>query len=83
MNMLRRLIGEQVELVWLPGQDLGRVQIDPAQLDQVLVNLCLNARDAIVAAGRVTIRTADAVARRGLLRRPRGLHSGSTMCSCR
>jgi two-component system cell cycle sensor histidine kinase/response regulator CckA len=58
MGMLRRLIGEHVELLWLPGQDLGRVEIDPAQLDQVLVNLCLNARDAIVHTGRITIETA-------------------------
>jgi two-component system cell cycle sensor histidine kinase/response regulator CckA len=58
-NMLRRLIGEQVELLWIPGKRLGRVRIDPAQLDQVLVNLCLNARDAIVDTGRVTIKTAD------------------------
>ncbi len=53
--MLRRLIGEQVKLAWLPGEDLGRIQIDPAQLDQVLVNLCLNARDAVSGSGNVNI----------------------------
>jgi two-component system cell cycle sensor histidine kinase/response regulator CckA len=59
MGMLGRLIGEQVRLTWIPGKDIGRVQIDPAQLDQLLVNLCLNARDAIVEAGKVVIQTAD------------------------
>ncbi len=59
MGMLGRLIGEQVRLTWIPGKDIGRVQMDPAQLDQLLVNLCLNARDAIVDAGKVVIRTAD------------------------
>jgi PAS domain S-box-containing protein len=58
MGMLGRLIGEQVRLAWLPGKNLRRVRMDPAQLDQVLVNLCLNARDAIAGAGRVTIETA-------------------------
>ena len=68
MGMLRRLIGEQVRLTWLPGKDLGRVQIDPAQLDQVLVNLCLNARDAIVDAGKVIIQTARRHSGRPVLR---------------
>ncbi len=59
LGMLRTLIGEQVDLVWLPGHGSDRVQIDPAQLDQVLVNLCLNARDATTGPGRVLITTAE------------------------
>ncbi len=55
--MLRRLIGENVELVWLPGWDLWRVKVDPVQLDQLLANLVVNARDAIGGVGRVTIET--------------------------
>ena len=56
-QMLRRLIGENVELVWLPGGDLWRVKVDPVQLDQLLANLVVNARDAIGGVGRVTIET--------------------------
>ncbi|MBI5838139.1 MAG: PAS domain S-box protein [Candidatus Eisenbacteria bacterium] len=60
-GMLRRLIGEHVRLDWVPGVDLWRVRMDPAQLDQVLANLCVNARDAIGAGpGRVTIETRNA-----------------------
>ena len=47
LKMLRRLIGEDIELVWLPGRDLWPVKMDPAQIDQILANLCVNARDAI------------------------------------
>jgi CheY-like chemotaxis protein len=44
--MLQRLIGEDIDLQWLPGVDLWSIKIDPSQLDQLLVNLCVNARDA-------------------------------------
>lgn len=57
LKMLRRLIGEDIDLVWLPGTDLWRVKIDPAQIDQILANLCVNARDAITGVGQVTIET--------------------------
>ena len=56
-GMLRRLIGEDVQLVWKPGRNVGRVRIDPSQLDQIVANLCINARDAIGPAGHVTIET--------------------------
>jgi PAS domain S-box-containing protein len=58
MDMLRRLIGEHVQLRWQPGPGLGPVRLDPTQLDQVLVNLCVNARDAIATTGQVTVSTA-------------------------
>ncbi|HOU54909.1 MAG TPA: PAS domain S-box protein [Myxococcota bacterium] len=61
MAMIRRLIGENITLDWVPGKDVGRVRIDPSQMDQVLVNLCANARDAIEGAGRITIETARVV----------------------
>ncbi len=60
LNMLRRLIGEDIELSWLPGSQLAPVKIDPSQIDQMLANLCVNARDAIADTGRVTIRTDNA-----------------------
>ena len=57
LKMLRRIIGEQIDLVFRPGAGLWTVRMDPAQLDQVLANLCVNARDAITGVGRVTIET--------------------------
>jgi CheY-like chemotaxis protein len=61
LGMLRRLIGEDIDLHWLPATKLWPVKIDPSQLDQILVNLCINARDAIDAVGRVEIRTGTSV----------------------
>jgi PAS domain S-box-containing protein len=58
LNMLQRLIGEHIDLRWIPGGDLWAVKIDPAQIHQILVNLCVNARDAIKESGEITIRTA-------------------------
>jgi PAS domain S-box-containing protein len=57
LKMLRRLIGENIDLVWFPDTDLWPVKIDPSQINQVLANLCVNARDAIDGVGRVTIET--------------------------
>ena len=57
LQMLRRLIGEDIDLVWLPGVNTGFVKIDPAQVDQILANLCVNARDAISGVGKLTIET--------------------------
>ena len=58
-KMLRRLIGEHIEVVTALGSDLGDVQADPGQVEQVLVNLALNARDAMSGGGTLTIRTAN------------------------
>ena len=57
IQMLRRMIGEDIELVWLPGRDLWPVRIDPIQVHQILANLSANARDAIAGVGRFTVRT--------------------------
>jgi CheY-like chemotaxis protein len=57
LRMLGRLIGEDIDLVWRPGKQLWSIKIDPAQVDQVLANLCVNARDAIAGIGKVTIET--------------------------
>ena len=57
LKMIRRLIGENIELAWFPGKGPGSVRMDPAQFDQVLVNLCVNARDAIADVGKIIIET--------------------------
>ncbi len=61
LKMLRRLIGENIELVWRPGADLKAIKIDPSQLVQVLTNLCVNARDAINGVGTVVIESRNVV----------------------
>ena len=61
LKLLRRLIGEDIDLAWRPGRGLWLVRLDPAQIDQILANLCVNARDAIAGVGKVTIETANAV----------------------
>ncbi len=57
LKMLRQLIGEDIEFSWQPAAALWPVKIDPTQLDQVLANLCVNARDAIKGVGKITIET--------------------------
>ncbi len=57
LKMLQRLIGENIDLVWIPGKDLGPILMDSTQIHQILTNLCINARDAIQGAGAITIRT--------------------------
>jgi two-component system, cell cycle sensor histidine kinase and response regulator CckA len=57
LNMLRRLIGEDIDLVWKPGAALRPVKMDPGQIDQILANLVVNARDAIAGVGKITIET--------------------------
>ncbi len=57
LKLLQRMIGEDIEINWLPGEDLWPIKIDPTQVDQVLTNLCANARDAIAGVGKVTIET--------------------------
>ncbi|MCX8038515.1 MAG: PAS domain S-box protein [Candidatus Sumerlaeia bacterium] len=58
-KMLSRLIGENILLEWKPAPQLWPVKVDPAQLNQILVNLSVNARDAIAGSGTVTIETAN------------------------
>jgi len=61
LRMLRRLLGEDIELVWLPGPGPMVVTMDPSQLDQILINLAVNARDAITGAGRLALETRSIV----------------------
>ncbi|NTV50722.1 MAG: DUF3365 domain-containing protein [Geobacteraceae bacterium] len=57
LKMLQRLIGENVQLNWQAGANLWPVKIDPSQVDQLLANLCVNARDAMADVGKITIGT--------------------------
>lgn len=57
LKILGRLIGENIKLVWKPEEKLGAIKIDPSQLDQILTNLCVNARESIGKAGQITIGT--------------------------
>ena len=59
-TMLRRLIGDDVEIVTVPGHDLGAVKADPGQIDQVIMNLAVNARDAMPNGGTLTLETGNA-----------------------
>jgi two-component system cell cycle sensor histidine kinase/response regulator CckA len=65
LSMLRWLIGENIEVRWLPKDDLWPVNVDPAQVDQILTNLCANARDAISGVGTVTIETENSTLDKG------------------
>ncbi len=60
LKMLRRLIGEDIDLLWQPAAGLWLVNLDPSQLDQILANLAINARDAIAGVGKLTIETGKA-----------------------
>jgi CheY-like chemotaxis protein len=57
LKMLRRLIGEDIDMAWIPDSDIWQIKVDPAQVDQILANILVNARDAIAGVGKVTIET--------------------------
>lgn len=57
LQFLQRLIGQAIHLQWRPGPGLWPIEMDPSQIDQILTNLCVNARDAIAGAGKITIAT--------------------------
>lgn len=75
-KMLRRLIGEDVELVTLMGPDVAQVFIDPGQLEQVLLNMAVNARDAMPRGGTLTISTSNIVIEESEARLEPGLSAG-------
>ena len=61
LKLMRRLIGEDIDLIWKPAAGLGPVKVDPTQINQILTNLCVNARDAIAGVGEITIETGGEV----------------------
>jgi PAS domain S-box-containing protein len=59
LKMLSRLLGESIEVSWVPGPGLLKVKMDPTQINQILANLCVNARDAVGGGGKIAIETAE------------------------
>ncbi len=57
LKMLRQLIGEDINLTWHPGKGLSPIRMDPSQIEQLLANLCVNARDAIKDTGQISVMT--------------------------
>jgi PAS domain S-box-containing protein len=77
LNMLQRLIGEDIDLEWGKGENLWPVRIDPTQIDQILANLAVNARDAIEKHGKITISLKNTVLDEDYCRRHQGSVPGN------
>lgn len=75
-RLLRRLIGEDVELVFTLDPNLGNVRVDPGQIEQILVNLAVNARDAMPQGGRLLIETSNAMLSKEYLSQHAGVSLG-------
>jgi len=60
LQMIGHMIGEDIDLEWQPGEQLGAVKMDPSQIEQILVSLCINSRDALSGGGRISIETSEA-----------------------
>jgi PAS domain S-box-containing protein len=76
-RMLARILGEQVELSFLPAASLGHVRADRGNIEQVIVNLAVNARDAMPQGGRLTLETANVVADEAFVRQHLGCQPGA------
>ncbi|HTH15066.1 MAG TPA: PAS domain-containing protein [Magnetospirillum sp.] len=75
-NLLRRLLGETIELKMVHGRQLGLVRVDPGQFDQVIINLAVNARDAMPGGGTLTIRTGTVTVEQAVQRGPELMPAG-------
>lgn len=60
-KMIARLIGEDIDILFVPGPDLWKTKVDPSQIDQIMANLAVNARDAMPDGGKLTIETANVI----------------------
>ncbi len=60
-KMLQRVLGEDIEIVTVPGKGIGMVKIDPGHAEQILLNLVVNARDAMPTGGKLVVETANVV----------------------
>jgi PAS domain S-box-containing protein len=76
-DMLKRLIGEDIELITRLDPSAGKVKADPGQIEQVILNLVLNSRDAMPKGGKLTIETSNAELDNSLIRHELGAHKGS------
>jgi len=76
IKMVSRVIGENIELAFLPGSNLARVKADPSQMEQVVLNLVVNARDAMPSGGRLTIETSNVEIDRNYGARHAGMAAG-------
>lgn len=76
IKMVSRVIGENIELAFLPGSNLARVKADPSQMEQVVLNLVVNARDAMPGGGRLTIETSNVEIDRSYGARHAGMAAG-------
>jgi len=76
LKMLPRLIGEDIELVTVPARQLGKVKADPGQIEQVVMNLVVNARDAMPGGGKLTIETTNVTLDEAYARRHPGVTAG-------
>lgn len=77
LKMVRRIIGENIDLQWLPGKDIWKVSVDPSQIDQILANLCVNSRDAISGTGRIVIETSNVTLQQQIIE-PKEKHSSGS-----
>jgi len=75
-KMLRRVIGEDIELTTVQGKQLGRIKADPGQIEQILMNQVVNARDAMPQGGKLTLETANADLDQAFTSRHPGARSG-------
>jgi two-component system, cell cycle sensor histidine kinase and response regulator CckA len=76
INMFLRLVGEDIEIEFRPTIPLGSIKVDPGQIEQVLMNLVVNARDAMATGGKIIIETGEAELDEGYVSKHPGSHAG-------
>jgi two-component system, cell cycle sensor histidine kinase and response regulator CckA len=74
--MLQRLVSEDIELKWIPGDDVGKIRMDPGQVNQILANLVVNSKDAVKGPGIITIKTLNTFLDEGYCKKHEGCVPG-------